>query len=65
MFGSNTKVKLDRDLVDRLRKVADVAGYATVEEFITHVLEKEMLHFEDSKDDADIRERLKGLGYIS
>ena len=65
MFGSNAKVKLDRDLVDRLRKVADVAGYATVEEFITHVLEKEMLHFEDSKDDADIRERLKGLGYIS
>ena len=65
MFGSSTKVKLDRDLVDRLRKVADVAGYATVEEVITHVLEKEMLHFEDSKDDADIRERLKGLGYIS
>jgi hypothetical protein len=65
MFGSSTKVKLDRDLVDRLRKVADVAGYATVEEFITHVLEKEMLHFEDSKDDSDIRERLKGLGYIS
>ena len=65
MFGNTTKVKLDRDLVDRLRKVADVAGYATVEEFITHVLEKEMLHFEDTKDDADIRDRLKGLGYIS
>ena len=65
MFGSSTKVKLDRDLVDRLRKVADVAGYATVEEFITHVLEKEMLHFEDAGSDDDIRQRLKGLGYIS
>jgi len=66
MFGSSTvKVKLDRALVDRLKKVADVAGYATVEEFITHVLEKEMLHFEDVKDDKDMRERLKGLGYIS
>ena len=66
MFGGSTaKVKLDRDLVDRLRKVADVAGYATVDEFITHVLEKEMLHFEDVKDDKDMRERLKGLGYIS
>ena len=66
MFGSKTvKVKLDRDLVDKLRKVADVAGYATVDEFVTHVLEKEMLHFEDAKDDKDMRERLKGLGYIS
>ena len=66
MFGGSTvKVKLDRDLVDKLRKVADVAGYATVDEFVTHVLEKEMLHFEGVKDDKDMRERLKGLGYIS
>ncbi len=66
MFGSNTvKVKIDKDLMDRLRKVADVAGYATTEEFVTHVLEKEMLHFEDAGSDEDIREKLKGLGYIS
>ena len=66
MFGgSTTRVKLDRDLVDRLRKVADVAGYATVDEFITHVLEKEMLHFEGAASDEDIRNKLKGLGYIS
>ena len=65
MFGSSVKVKLDRDLVDKLRKVADVAGYATVDEFVTHVLEKEMLRFEDAKDDDEMRERLKGLGYIS
>ena len=65
MFGNNVKVKIDRDLYDRLKKVADVAGYATVEEFITHVLEKEMLHFEDAGSDEDIRAKLKGLGYIS
>ena len=64
-FGKTTAVKLDKDLVDRLVKVADVAGYATVEEFIAHVLEKEMLHFEDAKSDDDIRQKLKGLGYIS
>lgn len=65
-FGGKTvKVKIDRDLHDKLRKVADVAGYATVDEFVTHILEKEMLHFEDAKDDKDLRERLKGLGYIS
>ena len=66
MFGGSTvKVKIDRDLADKLRKVADVAGYATVDEFVRHILEKEMLHFEGAKDDKDMRERLKGLGYIS
>jgi hypothetical protein len=64
MFGS-TKIKLDSDLFDRIRKVADVAGYATTEEFVVHVLEKEMLHFEDAGSDDDIRDKLKGLGYIS
>ena len=63
--GKTVKVKIDRDLHDRLRKVADVAGYATTAEFITHVLEKEMLHFEEAASDEDIRNKLKGLGYIS
>ncbi len=65
MFGSSAKVKIERDLMDRIRKVADVAGYATPEEFVVHVLEKEMLHFEDAGSDDDIRDKLKGLGYIS
>jgi hypothetical protein len=65
MFGSSVKVKIERDLMDRIRKVADVAGYATPEEFVVHVLEKEMLHFEDAGSDDDIRNKLKGLGYIS
>jgi hypothetical protein len=66
MFGGKTvKVKLDRDLVDKLRKVADVAGYATVDEFITHVLEKELAKLEGSDSEEDIKKKLKGLGYIS
>ena len=64
-FGKNVSVKIDKDLHARVAKVPDVAGYATVEEFIQHILEKEMLHFEDTKNDADIRAKLKGLGYIS
>ncbi len=65
MFGSTVKVKIERDLMNRIAKVADVAGYATAEEFVAHVLEKEMLHFEDAGSDDDIRDKLKGLGYIS
>ena len=29
-------------------------------EFVVHVLEKEMLHFEDAGSDDDIRDKLKG-----
>ncbi len=64
MFGGG-KVKLDKDLIDRLKRVSDTAGYATVEEFITHILEKELSQFEDSESDEDIKNKLKGLGYIS
>lgn len=64
MFGGG-KVKLDKDLLDRLKRVSDTAGYATVEEFITHILEKELSNFEDAESDEDIKDKLKGLGYIS
>lgn len=65
MFGSGNKIKLDSDLIDRIKKVSEVAGYASHEEFIVHVLEKELAHFEGASSDADIVEKLKGLGYIS
>ena len=64
-FGKTVSIKIDKELHARLTKVADVAGYATVDEFVAHVLEKEMLHFEDSKNDDEIRAKLKGLGYIA
>lgn len=64
-FGKTVSVKLDRDLYDRVKKIADIAGYPTAEEFIAHVLEKEMIHFEDARSDDDIRNKLRGLGYIS
>jgi len=65
MFGGGNKIKLDADLIDRIKKVAEVAGYASHEEFIVHVLEKELAQFEGAKSDADIVAKLKGLGYIS
>ena len=65
MFGGGNKIKLDADLLDRLKKVAEVAGYASHEEFIVHILEKELAQFEEAGSDEDIVEKLKGLGYIS
>ena len=48
-----------------MRRLAARAGYASAEEFIVHVLEKEISKFEGAQSDADIVEKLKGLGYIS
>jgi len=45
--------------------VAEVAGYASHEEFVIHVLEKELAQFEDGQSDEEITEKLRGLGYIS
>jgi len=65
MFGGGNKIKLDKDLIDRVKKVSEVAGYASHEEFITHIIERELAHFEDADSDEDITEKLRGLGYIS
>jgi metal-responsive CopG/Arc/MetJ family transcriptional regulator len=65
MFGSTTKVKLDRELVNRIKRFADIAGYSSPEEFISHALEKELAKLEDADSEEEIKKRLKGLGYIS
>ena len=63
MFGS--KVKIDKDLLDKVRKYSEIAGYASVEEFVTRALEKEIAQLEDADSEEEIKKRLKGLGYIS
>jgi hypothetical protein len=65
MFGGGNKIKIEADLLDRIKRVAEVAGYASHEEFIMHVLERELAQFEEAGSDEDIVEKLKGLGYIS
>jgi len=65
MFGSGNKIKLDKDIIERIKRVSEVAGYASHEEFITHVLERELAQFEGDDSDEDITEKLRGLGYIS
>jgi hypothetical protein len=65
MFGGD-KVKLDKDLLAKIRKYSGIAGYATPEEFVHHVLEREIAKFEEGGDSEDeIRKRMQGLGYIS
>ncbi len=65
MFGSG-KVKIDKELMAKIRRYSKIAGYSSPQEFITHALEKEIATLEEAGDsDEEIRNKLKGLGYIS
>jgi metal-responsive CopG/Arc/MetJ family transcriptional regulator len=59
------KVKLDKDLMNKVKKYAEMSGYSSPEEFITHCLEKEIASLEESDSEEEIKKKLKGLGYIS
>lgn len=66
MFGGGNKIKLDPELIERVKRISEVAGYASHEEFISHIIERELAELEGGGDsDEDITEKLRGLGYIS
>lgn len=64
MFGSR-KIKLDKELVEKVEKYSRIAGYSSPAEFITHALEKELQKLEGADSEEEIKKRLRGLGYIS
>ncbi len=63
MFGSS--VKIDKALLAKVRRYAELAGYSSADEFVTHALEKEIARLETADNDEEVKKRLKGLGYIS
>jgi hypothetical protein len=58
------KIKIDSNLFDRVKKAAVVAGYSSVEEFVTHIIEREVAKHETSESDEKVADQLRGLGYI-
>jgi metal-responsive CopG/Arc/MetJ family transcriptional regulator len=58
------KVKLDRDLYQRLSRCAEMAGYSSTEEFIRHTLEKAAAALESADSEEEVKKRLQGLGYL-
>ena len=64
MFG-DTKIKVDKGLWQKIRRYAEIAGYASPEEFVTHAREKEIALLEEADSDEEVKKKLRGLGYIS
>ena len=57
------KIKIDSALFDRAKKAAESAGYSSIEEFVTHIIETELAKHETTDDDK-VTDQLRGLGYI-
>ncbi len=58
------KIKIDSNLFDRAKNAAEAAGYSSAQEFITHIIEKEIAKYEGEGEDEKVADELRGLGYI-
>jgi hypothetical protein len=67
VFGN--RVTIDDELYARAKKCAELAGFSTTDEFIEHVLTKEIAEIlgpgaGENDTPEEIKKRLQGLGYI-
>jgi hypothetical protein len=58
------KIKIDSNLFSRAKIASETAGYSSVEEFITHLIEQGVEQSGSDDTDEQISEKLRGLGYI-
>lgn len=63
------KIKIDDALWTRVKEHATAMGYASPEEFVTHVLENALVAGPPGTpaagEEEEIKKRLQGLGYIA
>jgi hypothetical protein len=61
------KLVMDDDLLARIRRISSAGGYSSAEEFVLHVLGREIerLDPDESESEQEIRKKLEGLGYLT
>jgi metal-responsive CopG/Arc/MetJ family transcriptional regulator len=63
MFNQQS-VKIKKELWDRIKRVSEAAGYSSPEEFVEHIVERELAKLEVAQSDEEIIRKMKGLGYL-
>lgn len=63
-MSSKVSVKLNKSLCQRAQKVIETAGYSSLEEFIEHAVEKDLVRLEGTESKEELIKKLKGLGYL-
>ncbi len=66
---SSQKIKFEGELLEKAKKCAEASGYASVDEFVVHTIEKEVKRLlpsgqGGSESKERLTKRLQGLGYI-
>jgi hypothetical protein len=66
---SSQKIKIEGELLEKAKQCAEASGYASVDEFVLHTIEKEVRRLAPDKgvgteSKEKVAKRLKGLGYI-
>jgi hypothetical protein len=59
-----TSIKLNKQLMARVKKCAQAGGYSSPQEFVEHLLERELAKLDLAESDEEILRKLKGLGYL-
>ncbi len=63
MFGP--KIKIEKELLIKATEYAEKSGYSSVDEFISHLIEKEITRQDEALSEDKVKKRLQGLGYLS
>jgi predicted transcriptional regulator len=60
-------IKINSDLWKRVEQYAAGAGYSSPEEFVEHLIERELARLESEEGEAvkEAERRLRGLGYLA
>jgi hypothetical protein len=58
------KIKINKALYELVETKADEEGYSSIDEYVTHILEKTVADAGENATEEEIRERLRGLGYL-
>jgi metal-responsive CopG/Arc/MetJ family transcriptional regulator len=57
-------IKINKELMAKVKQCSDAAGYSSADEFVQHILEKEVAKIGQTDSDEEIVRKLKGLGYL-
>jgi len=64
---SSQKIRIEGELLEKAKQCAEASGYASVDEFVLHTIEKEVKRLTPgggTESKEKVTKRLKGLGYI-
>jgi len=61
---SHKSIKIPKALWERIVEASKAAGYSSPEEFVEHVLDRELRKPERAEAEEQVVKQLRGLGYL-